>query len=371
MVSPARLSTHADTATSLALLSDRDLTDLMASGTPAGTGIGGRATLLEVDGVRVFVKQVPLTDIELEPDNVRSTANLFDLPPHLHYGIGAIGSPGFGAWRELAVHEMTTDWVRSGSFPGFPLLHHWRVLPGIPQPLPEALADVERAVAYWGGSPGLRERVEALRTASASLTLFLEYVPHTLHDWFSAQLRTHNAELACVLVEQGLEAVTGFLREQRHLIHFDAHFGNILTDGHRLYLTDYGLSLSSRFQLSAQERDFETRHHRYDRAYALSYLVHWLVVDQYGLARDEREDFIRTCADGNRPEGIPEAAAALISRHARLAAVVGDFNRRLEQESRLTPYPHDEVDALSPDAVSAGSSTMSSSRASTLGSSGK
>ncbi|MFF1302486.1 protein kinase family protein [Streptomyces sp. NPDC058307] len=367
MDSPARLSTHADTATSLALLSDGDLADLVASGAPAGTGIGGRATLLEVDGVRVFVKQVPLTDTERHPVHVRSTANLFDLPAHCHYGIGEIGSPGFGAWRELAVHEMTTDWVRSDRFPGFPLLHHWRVLPDTPHPLPEALADVERAVTYWGGG---RQRIEALRTASARLTLFLEYLPHTVHDWLSAQLRTQDADSACALVEQGLEAVTGFLREQQ-LVHFDAHFGNILTDGRRLYLADYGLSLSSRFRLTAQERDFQARHRRYDRAYALSYLVHWLVVDQYGLARDAREDFIRACADGNRPEGIPRAAAALISRHARLATVVGDFNRRLEQESRLTPYPHDEVDALSPDAVSAGSSTMSSARASTLGSSGK
>lgn len=368
MDSLPRLGTHADTAASLALLSDRDLADLVAAGTPLGVGIGGRSTLLEVDGVQVFVKRVPLTDIELHPDHVRSTANLFDLPPHFHYGIGAIGSPGFGAWRELAVHEMTTDWVRSGSFPGFPLLHHWRVLPGLPQPLPDELADVERCVAYWGAG---RERVEALRTASASLTLFLEYVPHTLHDWFSAQLRTENAESACALVEQGLEAVTGFLREQRQLIHFDAHFGNILTDGHRLYLTDYGLSLSSRFPLTAQERDFYDRHRDYDRAYALSYLVHWLVVDQYGLGRDEREEFIRACADGRHPEQIPAAAAALISRHARLAVVVGDFNRRLEQESRLTPYPHEDVEALSSSAVRAGSSTMSSARASTLGSSGK
>lgn len=320
-----------------------------------------------MDGVRVFVKQVPLTDIELHPDHVRSTTNLFDLAAHCHYGIGTIGSPGFGAWRELAVHEMTTNWVRSGRFPGFPLMHHWRVLTGTPQPLPEALADVERAVAYWHGG---RQRIAALRTASVRLTLFLEYLPHTVHDRLSAQLRTQDADSACALVEQGLEAVTGFLREQQ-LVHFDAHFGNILTDGRRLYLTDYGLSVSTRFQLTPQERDFQARHRRYDRAYALSYLVHRLVVDQYGLARDEREDFVRTCADGNRPEGIPRAAAALISRHARLATVVGDFNRRLEQESRLTPYPHDEVDSLSPDAVSAGSSTMSSARASMLGCSGK
>ncbi|MFE3853904.1 protein kinase family protein [Streptomyces griseorubiginosus] len=370
MDSPARLRTHADLSTAFALLSDDDLARLVASGTPTGTGIGGRTTLVEMDGVRVFVKRVPLTETELRPHHVRSTANFFALPVHCHYGIGAIGSPGFGAWRELTVHEMTTNWVRSGRFPGFPLLHHWRVLPDTAQPLPEQLADEERAVAYWGGSPGLRERLAALRTASASLTLFLEYVPHTLHDWLHEQLRTGDADSACALVEQGLDAVTGFLRE-RQLIHFDAHFGNILTDGHRLHLTDYGLSLSGRFQLRPEERDFFHRHRAYDRAYAFSYLVHWLVVDQYGLARDEREDFIRACADGRRPEGIPGAAAALISRHARLAVVIGDFNRRLEQESRLTPYPHEEADALSPRAVSAGSRTMSSVRASTLGSSGK
>ncbi|WP_329259760.1 protein kinase family protein [Streptomyces pseudovenezuelae] len=368
MDSRARL--HTDTAAALARLSEQDLADLVASGTPLGAGIGGRTALVEVEGVRVFVKRIPLTDTESHPTNVRSTANLFDMPAFCHYGIGAIGSPGFGAWRELAVHEMTTGWVRSGRFPGFPLLHHWRVLPDGPRPLPPQLADEERAVAYWGGSPGVRRHLAGLRTASASLTLFLEYVPHTLHDWLHEQLRAEDADSACALVEQGLEAVTGFLREQQ-LIHFDAHFGNVLTDGHRLYLTDYGLSLSGRFRLDSRERDFFDRHRPYDRAYALSYLVHWLVADQYGLGRDEREAFIRACADGRRPEGVPGAAAALISRHARLATVVGDFNRRLEQESRLTPYPHDEVDALSPEADSAGSSTMSSSRAATLGSSGK
>ncbi|MFE1839947.1 protein kinase family protein [Streptomyces sviceus] len=367
MVSRARLSSHADTATALALLSDRDLAQLVASGTPAGNGIGGRATLLEVDGVTVFVKRVPLTDTELHPDHVRSTANIFGLPAHCHYGIVAIGSPGFGAWRELAAHEMTTNWVRADAFSGFPLLHHWRLLPDAHQPLPEELADVERAVAYWGGG---RERIEALGTASTSLALFLEYQPRTLHDWFHEQLRSDDADSACAVVEHGLESVTDFLRKQQ-LAHFDAHFRNILTDGRQLYLTDFGLALSGRFELASPERDFYDSHRHYDRAYALSYLVHWLVVDQYGLARDEREEFVRACADGKRPEGIPGAAAALISRHARLAAVVGDFNRRLEQESRLTPYPHGEVDALSPEAVSAGSSTMSSSRASTLGSSGK
>ncbi len=64
--------------------------------------------------------------------------------------------------------------------------------------------------------------------------------------------------------------------------------------------------------------------------------------DQYGYGPDERQDFIRACADGKRPEGIPDAAAELISRYAQLGATVGEFNRRVQDESRVTPYPSAE-----------------------------
>ncbi|WP_443063607.1 protein kinase family protein [Streptomyces sp. NBC_00663] len=335
-----RLTAHSDIGLSLARLDDHDLTGLVESGRPLGTGIGGRATLVEVAGRPVFVKRVPLTDIERHPNHVRSTANVFAMPTYCHYGIGTVGAPGFGAWRELAVHTMTTDWVLSGKYTGFPLLHHWRVLPDSPQPLPAELADVERTVAYWG--PGVRERVEGLRTASASLTLFLEYVPYTLHDWFDAQLRTSHADRACSLVERGLRSVTDFLHA-RELLHFDAHFKNILTDGRQLYLADYGLSLSARFQLAPQERDFFARHRHYDRAYTASYLVNWLTVALHGYGPDDRRSFIEACAEGMRPRGIPRAAASILVRHARVASLMGDFDRRFQWESRTTPYPTDEL----------------------------
>ncbi|MER5218550.1 protein kinase family protein [Streptomyces sp. NPDC002838] len=333
-----RLANHTDIATALSLLSDRELADLVDAGTPNGSGIGGRSTLIEVDGVRVFVKRVPLTDIERRPEHVRSTANVFGLPPFFHYGIGVVASPGLGAWRELAAHTMTTNWVLADRFAGFPLMHHWRVLPDTPRPLPDELADVERAVAYWGGTPQVRERIEARRTASASLTLFLEYIPYTVHDWLETRLEAGDADTAVPLVEQGLEAVVSFLHGQE-LLHLDAHFGNFLTDGRRLFLTDYGLSLSPRFRLSPEERDFVDRHRHYDRAYTRSYLVVWLVTDLYGYRGQEREAFLRACADGARPDGIPEAAADVIARRARGAAVMGEFNRRFQEESRLTPYP--------------------------------
>jgi hypothetical protein len=346
MTRTERLAAHTDIATSLALLSDHELADLVAEGTPVGTGIGGPTKLIEVNGARVFVKLVRLTDTELLPQNVRSTANLFDVPPFCHYGIGGIGSPGIGAWRELAVHTMTTNWVVSDRFAGFPLMHHWRILPQPPQPLPDDLADVERAVDHWGGGPQVRERIEALRTATSSLALFLEYVPHTLHDWLGTQLATGDAEAACALVEQGLEATTAFLGTQG-LLHFDAHFQNVLTDGRQLYLADYGLALSSRFRLSRQERDFFARHRHYDRAYTTWFRVIWLVTELYGHRGQERSAFIRSCADGARPGGgVPEAAAGIIARHARGAVVMGEFAHRWDQESRLTPYPEEAMFGL-------------------------
>ncbi|MFE4722716.1 protein kinase family protein, partial [Streptomyces sp. NPDC056728] len=162
----ARLAAHGAISTSLALCSDRRLRELVDTAAPIGSGIGGKSALLEVDGTSVFVKQVPLTDLERRPENVRSTADLFKLPVFCHYGIGSIGGPGFGAWRELAVHAMTTNWVIAGDYEGFPLMYHWRVLPGPGQPLPEELTDVERAVAYWGGGSVVRRRIEALQQSS-------------------------------------------------------------------------------------------------------------------------------------------------------------------------------------------------------------
>ena len=339
MSSAARRAAHADLATALALLGDGELAGLLASGVPAGTGIGGRATLVEVDGVRVFVKRVPVTDVELLPQNMRSTGNVFGLPSFCHYGIGG---PGFGAWRELATHTMTTNWALSGRFTGFPLMYHWRVLPDEVQPLPEELADVERTVAYWGGAPQVRERVEALRTASASLTLFLEYFPYTLHDWLGTELRTGDPDRVCTRVDEWLRSLTAFLHEHR-LLHFDAHFQNVLTDGEQFRLADYGLALSPRFRLARTEHDFFERHRTYDRAYTRTHLVNWLVTDLYGYDRKEREAFVRACAVGARADGVPEAAAAIIARDAPLAAVLNGFFGRLRQESRRTPYPYEEL----------------------------
>ena len=43
-------------------------------------GIGGTSLQIEIDNTPVFVKKVPLTDLELQPENYMSTANIFNLP---------------------------------------------------------------------------------------------------------------------------------------------------------------------------------------------------------------------------------------------------------------------------------------------------
>ena len=124
---PARMSAYATASSHLALLSDLALKRMVDQAPQVRPGIGGTSATVEAEGVRVFVKQVPVTERELRPGNVRSTANLFGLPGFYQYGLG---SAGFGAWRELAAHIMTTNWVLSDEHRAFALLYHWRLLPG-------------------------------------------------------------------------------------------------------------------------------------------------------------------------------------------------------------------------------------------------
>jgi hypothetical protein len=341
-----RVDRHSRVSTELALQSDRQLGALLDRSQALGTGIGGTAVLLDVSGIPVFAKRVPLTDLERRPGNAMSTTNLYGLPAYCQYGVG---SPGFGAWRELAANTMTTNWVLARHTEAFPLLHHWRVLPGA-APLSEECADIDRAVAYWGGAQAMRQRINALAHASASIVLFLEFIPYNLTDWLAAQTTAgeESAAAACALLESQLLTAVA-LMNANGLTHFDGHFGNILTDGHRLYLTDLGLATSPRFDLSAQETLFLDHHRTHDLGYAVMRLANWLVTSVCGVGAPdeggplERNDYIRACADGVEPVGAPAGVAAAIRRHAPVAAIMNDFYRDLFTVSRAAPYPAEKI----------------------------
>lgn len=342
----ARLERYGDVASSLALMSDRQLGRLVEDASGLGAGIGGGSSLSQICDVPVFVKRVPLTEVELRPDNVMSTVNVFGLPPFSQYGGG---SPGFGTWREVAANTLATNWVLSGKSEAFPLMYHWRVLPGA-APLAEELADVERAVAYWGGSSAVRERIDALAKASASAVLFLEYVPCRLDAWLRDRLSSGDEAIsaACAMVEQCLRADIGFMNSNG-LLHFDAHFRNILTDGRRLYFADFGLATSPLFALSTAELDFIVRNKSHDVCYALTQLVNWLVVNVCGVTVPgsggpvARNEYIRRCAAGAAIAGVPAGVAATIARYAPVAVIMNDFYWDVFGGSPATPYPAEEI----------------------------
>ncbi|MFI8487442.1 protein kinase family protein [Streptomyces rubrogriseus] len=339
----ARLSAYATVGARLSLLSDRRLGDAVSAAPSLGRGIGGRAAELDVEGMRVFVKRVPLTDIELRPEHVRSTANVFDLPLFYQYGVG---SAGFGAWRELAAHIMTTGWALKNEYAGFPLLYHRRVLPDSPPAgFIDGFGGVEGAVAHWEGSSAVRRRLEAIGSSSFSLVLFLEHVPQTLAEWVvdsrDAAPRQLGSESPYSWVENAVSRGTEFM-SARGLVHFDAHFANLLTDGQRVYFADFGLALSRDFELSSEDRDFLDDHLVYDRSYTPNHLLrHHLPHDVRGGT--EHGAFLREWVDGCQPADIAPDIGAIIDRHASHAIVLDDFHHRLLTQSKRTPFPTAEV----------------------------
>jgi hypothetical protein len=331
-VTDTRRARHRRLSAVLAASDDTELAALVGAGRAGSVGVGGGSALLEVDGAPVFAKRVPLTDRELAQP--RSTANLFELPMFCQYGMGG---PGFNGWRELAANITVTEGVLAGEAESFPLLYHWRVLPGRP-PVAAEHADIDAAVAAQEGSPAVRARLEALATASSSLVLFSEYIPHSLTSWLQDDPLSKAG-----LFERQLLEIAAFLRG-RELLHMDAHFGNIRADGERIYLTDFGLATSPRFDLSAAERDFASRNATHDADYAAMRLVNWLVTEAGGMVPPAagyaaRNAYVLRCATGDVPDGVPPAVAAILTRHAPAAARMSAFYWRLFAGELTAEYP--------------------------------
>lgn len=308
--------------------SDEELIELLSN--PRLLEAGHSPVRLPQGAETVFVKLLPMTALELAPENRDVTANIFGLPVRYQY---RIGSCGFGAWRELEVHRLANDWVLSGQWAGFPLLHHWRILP-----LVRTGYDDRRTLQPWGGCPQIHQRVTAINEATSSVVLFLEYFPLTLSQWFRDQMRRAADPVAVVRrIEGQLRELLGFTR--RHgLLHLDAHFDNVLTDGHQLYLGDYGLSISRGFELGREEVTFFEEHQDFDLCTAINSLVH-AVVTCYDPTEDWRQT-VREMAVGPRDgvTGPPEALLSFVLQRAPLVLAVGEFYRRLLADP-TTSYP--------------------------------
>lgn len=331
----ARRLRHETVSVWLAARDDDELAAGLRAAPAGAVGVGGGASVLDVAGVPVFAKRIPITDRELV--HPHSTANLFGLPMSCQYGMHPLAGPGFGAWRELAANLTVTEGVLAGEAESFALLHHWRVLPGRP-PVAAEHRDIDAVVGQFGGDPAVRLRLEELAAARFSLVLYLEHLPGRLLD------RLDDPMASAEWFERQLFEVVAFLRG-RELLHMDGHLANMRADDDRVYLVDFGLATSPRFDLSGAERDFVTENVDHDADYAAMRLVNWLVTTVCGVPMPTsggpaaRNAYVRRCARGDIPPDVPEPVADILARRAPAAARMNDFCWRLVDGDVHAQYP--------------------------------
>jgi hypothetical protein len=295
------------------------------------TGWGTNHTIVLGES-KVFVKRLLVTNIEY--DNLFSTKNLYDLPTYCNYGLG---SPGFGVFRELITHIKTTNWVLEGTIATFPLMYHYRIMPFFGQHI-----DLENLQGYlesWGNNANVEKYVLDRAVVNYELVLFLEHIPYILETWLQKNpdkvQRTLNS----------LHATIDFL-SKKEIIHFDAHFRNILTDGEQIYLTDFGLVLDRSFDLTKEEKSFFDRHIFYDCGEVLrnlGFLIQWSydlnseneqrrIMEKYGIKESSKPYEVRSIlldhieqihTDGDI--NLDEFYVASILKYRSIIALVQDF----------------------------------------------
>ena len=237
-------------STRLVYLDNEHLNSLFES--KGNTRGWGENHIIKLGKSKVFVKRIPLTDLEY--NHMFSTKNLYDLPTYYNYGVG---SAGFGVFRELLTHIRTTNWVLQGAIENFPLMYHYRIMPRSGEKKDLDTDWHGRYVKYWNSNENIGKYIVDRTNAKYEVVLFLEYIPYIFSKWFERNINQLNLS-----INEILNAIT-FLRENG-IIHFDVHFNNILTDGSKPYLTDFGLALDKRFDLSETERTFFRKNTHYD-----------------------------------------------------------------------------------------------------------
>ncbi|MBS1955120.1 MAG: protein kinase family protein [Cyanobacteria bacterium SZAS-4] len=342
----SRMERFEKASAALSLMNDDEVQKRLERADTAYTGIGGTAVSLDIGGVRIFTKRVAITRLEMLAENLMSTRNIFELPPSYHYGIVSLG---FGAWRELASHVMTTEWVRSQKCESFPLLYHSRILENQKrrEPTAELKAELSGILSYWNNLPSVSLRLSELENSTTDLILFLEHVPHNLFEWLNQYRDSSEDEIsaACSMFERNLRREVPFM-SSNGFFHLDAHSKNILTDGNALYFADFGLAMSTLFDLSSDEQEFAEHNQLHDLSHTISQLVNWLVTTTGGTeARDvhHRNKLIALCAAGEEVEFTSKSAGSVIYRYAKIAHLFNDFYGKLFRGFAETPFPADQL----------------------------
>jgi len=237
-----RIQKYYNLNTKISYLSDNDIANLKKDKEFSGWG---KNLIVTIDNENVFIKKLALT--KLEYDNLFDSSNLYNLPTYYNYGIG---SAGFNVFRELLMHIKTTNFVLDGEIENFPLMYHYRIIKNKnPSKFFKHKDELDDYITKWNNNENIRKYMIARDNAEYELIVFLEYFPHVLYDWLIKDIN-----MVPEYINQMLNVVK-FLRKH-NIIHFDAHVGNILSDGKKFYLTDFGLVLDMEFHLSNEEKEF-------------------------------------------------------------------------------------------------------------------
>lgn len=314
----------------------------------SSSGWGNNHTIV-LGNSQVFVKRLPVTDVEY--NSLFSTKNLYHIPPSYNYGFG---SPGFNVFRELVTHIKTTNWVLAGEISTFPLMYHYRIIP-----FSGTHGDVE--LEQWGNNENVRRYVQDKARSNYELILFMEYIPLILEAWLHSNPNTLQKFLndLCTTID--------FLRANG-IIHFDAHFRNILTDGQQIYLADFGLALDKSFTLTKDEVTFFKQNLFYDYGEVLRNLGHLirpifeafteekkrLIMSKFGMSEDLEPYQLRLMlldniekihADGDMV--LDEFYVLSISKYRPIIQLMQDFFFNIvKDETKSVKLPHEKLERL-------------------------
>ena len=324
-----RISIYSDISTKLSSLSDQDLIKLLYKAKRINSKITGESFVLNIDDTRIFVKKIPLTDLEKKSVNIKSTSNLFNLPLFYQYGIG---SAGFGVWRELMANIMTTNWVITRECPNFPIMYHWRMLSET-GPIKLNTDEIEQNIQNWGNSLEIRKRLESMIEASNHIFFFMEYIPYTLAQWLDNIIPIEDdtqANNIFSVLKTNIDTIISFINTHGFL-HFDANFENIMTDGRNLYLSDFGLALSSKFKLSILETEFLDAHLQYDQCLVDINLFYYMAINLWG--QDQWKQKLQNFLNG-QPEKSSPYIASMIDKYGTMA-----YNLKGDKDAKIHCLP--------------------------------
>lgn len=224
-------------------------------------------------------------------------------------------------------------------------MYHYRILKNFNERKPLGEKEFQKEIDYWGNSKEIGYRIRANERAEKNVVLFCEYIPEKLKTWLDKELKKGNNAIdkSIAMVESELQETALFLKNEG-MIHFDAHFHNILTDGEQLYFSDFGLALSSEFDLSEEEVQFFNLHQDYDRYFVLASLTNWIAANAFG--KEEMEEVIKSYAEDKIPETRPDSLTpfleSILKNNAPITFKMSQFFKSLINETKETPYPKDE-----------------------------